>query len=92
MLISEANPNLRVHEQAVMHVDYALLDAVGAQVDRTAFFTFTPLQAMQPKQEAILGLYNMFFGFVSPQTAKLDKVASVANSGCNVYSSVSRRR
>lgn len=81
LLIGQADPNFRVHEQAVVHVDDGLLDAGAAAVDLLALLAALPLEAMQAEKVAVLGLDDVFLCFVAPEAAELYKIGRIANGG-----------
>lgn len=89
LLVSEADPNFRVHEQAVVHVDDGLLNAGAAAVDLLALLAALPLEAMQAEKVAIFSLDDMFFCLVAPEAAELYKVGRIANGGRHGWCSVS---
>lgn len=92
LLVRLADPDLRVHEQAVVQVDDALPDGVGAaRVDAAAFLAASPLQAVQAEEVAVLGLDNVLLRLVAPDAAQLDKVGGVADGIRYAWDKVSVR-
>lgn len=81
LLVRQAHPDLRVHQQTVVQVGDALLDAPRPAVDLCALLALAPLQAVDAEQEAILGLHDVLLGLVAPDAAELDKVGRVADRG-----------
>ena len=83
LLVRQADPDLGVHQQAVMQIRNALLGALRAAVDFGALLALSPLQAVQAQQEPILCLDYVLFGFVSPESAQLDEIGGIAHRGGN---------
>ena len=81
LLIRQADPDLRVHKQAMVHVNDALLDARLAVVDILALLAALPLKTMQAEEVAILCLDNVFFCLVAPEAAELDEIGGIADRG-----------
>ena len=81
LLVRETDPNLAVHQQTVVEVDNALLDAVRPSIDLCILLAFSVSQAMQTEQISILSLHNMLFRGVSEQGTKVDKIRGVSD-GC----------
>lgn len=81
LLVGKTDPDLGVHEQAMVHIDDALLDACRPVVDLLPLLAPAPLQAVDAEEEAILGLHNVFFGLVSPDLAEFDKVGGIPHRG-----------
>ena len=79
--VSQANPHLAVHEQAMVHVDHPLPLAVRSRIYTVIFFTLAPCQPVQAQEVAIFGLQDMLLGGVAVQAAKVDKVGAVPD-GC----------
>lgn len=76
--LGETDPHLAVHEQAMVQVDDALLDAVRTgRVDLGVHLVALPGEAVQAQQIAVLGLYDVLFGCVAVQFAELDEVGCV---------------
>lgn len=83
LLIRQTDPDLRIHQQAVVQVSNALLGAVPAAVDSLALFSSSPLQTVQAQQIPILCLNYVFFCFVSPQLAHLNEIGRIAHGSGN---------
>lgn len=67
--IGQADPDLRVHEQAMVEVHDLLLDAPRSAVDFLALLSVLPSEPVHAKQEAILGLEDVLLGLVSEDAA-----------------------
>lgn len=80
MPIRKSNPNLRVHEKTMVHVNDLLVQTRRSRVDLLPLLAFSPRQAMKTKEVAIFGLGNVLFSFVSPDPAQLDKISCVPHS------------
>lgn len=83
LLIRQADPDFRIHQQAVVQVSNALLGAVPAAVDSLALLSSSPLQTVQTQQIPILCLNYVFFCFVPPQLAHLNEIGRIAHGGGN---------
>ena len=87
MGIGEADPNLTVHQETVVHVDDSLPLAVRAGIDLLIFLAFPPSKAVCPQQISVFRLQHMFLGRVSEQSAEVDKVGGIPNRGRDSYRS-----
>lgn len=83
LLIRQTDPDLGIHEQAVVQIDNSLLGAIGPAVDFQVLLASSPLQAVQAEQKAILCLDYMLFCFVSPELTELNEVGRIAHGGGN---------
>jgi hypothetical protein len=72
--IGKTDPDLAVHEKAVVHVNDLLLQAVRATVDPQVLLALAPGEAVNAKQVAILGRDDMLLGIVSKLGAQIHKV------------------
>jgi len=77
LCIGETDPDFTVHQQPVVHVYDALLQAIGSSIDFLILFPFVPCQAVYSKKVAIFRLNDVFFGCVSKKVAELDKIGGV---------------
>ena len=66
LFVRQADPDLRVHEETVMQINDAFLDARRPVVDLLSLLAPPPLQAMNSQKETILRLDDVFLSFVSP--------------------------
>lgn len=76
-LVRLCDPDLGVHQQPMVQIRNPFLDARRAIVHLLSLLAFPPLQPVNSKQEAVLGLHDVFLGFVSPQSAELHKVGRI---------------
>ena len=67
LLVRQANPNLRVHQQAVVQIDDPFPETRRSIVHLGTFLSPPPLQPMDAEEEAVLGLDDVFFGFEAPE-------------------------
>lgn len=63
--VRETDPDLAVHEKAMMQVDDTLLYAGGTGVDLGIFFASFPCEPMKAQEIPIISLYNMFLSCIS---------------------------
>jgi hypothetical protein len=78
-LLRDADPDFAVHEQAVVEVDNAFLNAVWTHVDLHVFLSSSPSQAVQAQKIPILRLDYMFFGSVAIELTQFYKVTCLSN-------------
>lgn len=80
MPIRKSDPNLRVHEKAMVHVNDFLVQARRSRVDLLTLLALSPRQAMKSEEVAIFGLSNVLFSFVAPDPTQFDKISCVPHS------------
>jgi hypothetical protein len=80
MPIRKSNPNLRVHEKTMVHVNHLLAQARRSRVDLLPLLALSPRQTMKSEEVAIFGLGNVLFSLVAPDPTQLDKISCVPHS------------
>nr|POF06900.1 hypothetical protein CFP56_31524 [Quercus suber] len=92
-LLGQTDPNLTVHEQAVMQIHHAFAHtalSVVVGVDTPVLFAPSVRQTMQAQQVPVLGLDNMLFGMVAEEFAQLDEVLGLRDGAAHVLLAVPR--
>jgi hypothetical protein len=75
--VRETDPDLAIHQKAMVHVYDTLLYAGGARIDPRVFLASFPRKPMDAQEVPIVSLDDMFLGRISEQLAQLDKVGCV---------------
>ncbi len=87
LLIGEADPHLAVHQQAMVQVHDALLDALRSAVDPGVLLALPPGQPVEAEEVPVLGLHDMLLGGVPKGGTEVDKIGGIADlgrDGCGV--------
>lgn len=77
MPVRKTDPNLGIHEKAMVHVNHLLVQACRSRVDLLPLLALLPRQAMKAEEIAILGLGDVLLCLVSPDPTQLDKISCV---------------
>jgi hypothetical protein len=81
LLVGEADPDFAVHQQAVVQVHDALLDALRSAVDPGVLLALPPGQAVKAKEVPVLGLHDMLLGGVPEGGTEVDKIGGIPDRG-----------
>jgi len=76
LFFGETDPDLTIHQQAVVEVNDRLAGAVPSRIDSDAaiLFSFSKWQPVYAKQISISCLDDMFFGIISEEFTQIGEV------------------